>query len=207
MTQEPQLGRASPPGAEAIGGVPQKTAGHSSELMALGVVYVYITFRIRGAMTSLPPSRSALCWAVAVMLVGVGWVTPPALADSRSTASASAAAQMPERIPRGADRLGGFRTSPERRKRHPDRRPSLPRLSAGTPPDAVSIPLEELEGALARLGAADARILLYCGGPAGKRSGRAAALLRQRGFDRVYCLDGGIARWVASGRVVIVNPT
>ena len=74
-------------------------------------------------------------------------------------------------------------------------------------PNAVSIPLEELEGALARLGAANARIALYCGGPAGKRSGRAAALLRERGFDRVYGLDGGIARWVSSGRVVVVNPT
>ena len=71
----------------------------------------------------------------------------------------------------------------------------------------VSIPLEELEGALARLGAANARIVLYCGGPAGRRSGRAAAVRRERGFDRVYCLDGGFARWLASGRVVIINPT
>jgi rhodanese-related sulfurtransferase len=86
-----------------------------------------------------------------------------------------------------------------------DVRPSHAYLQAHLP-NAVSIPLEELEGALARL-AANARIVLYCGGAAGKRSGRAAAVLRERGFHRVYCLDGGFARWVASGRVVIVNPT
>ena len=127
-------------------------------------------------MTSHPPRRTALCWAVAVAFVVVEWVAPAALANSCATASASPAARMPAQAFRG-----------------------------------VRIALEDLErlleGALVRLGAANARIVLYCGGPAGKKSGRAAALLRERGFDRVYCLDGGFARWVASGRVVIVNPT
>ena len=156
-------------------------------------------------MTALPPSRSALCWAVAVMLVVVEWA---ALADSRAAVSASAAARMP------AQAFGVARIAFEDFERLLnegnviliDVRPYHAYLQAHLP-NAVSIPLEELEGALARLGVANARIVLYCGGPAGKRSGRAAAVLHQRGFDRVYCLDGGIARWVASGRVVIVNPT
>ena len=95
-------------------------------------------------MTALPPSRSALCWAVAVMLVVVECVRAGGLPCGglgqcgRPNACAG--------IPRGADRLRGFRTSPERRKRHPDRRPSLRRLSRAHLPYAVSIPLEELEG-------------------------------------------------------------
>jgi rhodanese-related sulfurtransferase len=74
-------------------------------------------------------------------------------------------------------------------------------------PNAVSIPLEKLEESLERLRRADARIVLYCGGEAGVKSGRAAALLREYGFRHVYCLDGGFDQWVASGRVVVVQPT
>jgi thiosulfate sulfurtransferase len=74
-------------------------------------------------------------------------------------------------------------------------------------PDAVSIPLDKLEGALDRLRASNARIVFYCGGEAGMKSGRAAGLLKQHGFEHVYCLDGGFDRWVASGRVVFVQPT
>ena len=159
-------------------------------------------------MTSHPPRRTALCWAVAVAFVVVEWVAPAALANSCATASASAAARMP------AQAFRGVRIALEDLERLLnegnviliDVRPYHAYLQAHLP-NAVSIPLEELEGALVRLGAANARIVLYCGGPAGKKSGRAAALLRERGFDRVYCLDGGFARWVASGRVVIVNPT
>jgi len=73
-------------------------------------------------------------------------------------------------------------------------------------PHAVSIPLERLQGAVARLRATNARIVLYCGGSAGRQSGRGAALLHEHGIDRVYCLDGGFAAWVNSGRVVIVDP-
>ena len=74
-------------------------------------------------------------------------------------------------------------------------------------PNAISIPLDKLERSLARLRKANARIVLYCGGQAGLKSGRAATLLREHGFQRVYCLDGGFDRWVASGRVVFVQPT
>lgn len=74
-------------------------------------------------------------------------------------------------------------------------------------PDAVSIPLEKLEGSLARLRSANTRIVLYCGGDAAMKSGRAAVLLREHGFEHVYCLDGGFERWVAAGRVVVVQPS
>ena len=74
-------------------------------------------------------------------------------------------------------------------------------------PDAMSIPLDKLEGSLRHLRATGATIVLYCSGPAGEKSGRAAALLLAHGFERVYCLDGGFQRWVASGRVVFVQPT
>jgi rhodanese-related sulfurtransferase len=74
-------------------------------------------------------------------------------------------------------------------------------------PSATSIPLDKLEGALAKLRRSNARIVLYCGGDAGVKSGRAATLLLDHGFQEVYCLDGGFERWVASGRVVFVEPT
>lgn len=73
-------------------------------------------------------------------------------------------------------------------------------------PGAVWIPIDRLEAAMARLRAANATIVIYCGGEAGKESGRAAALLKQHGFDDVYCLEGGYERWIASGRVVLVQP-
>jgi rhodanese-related sulfurtransferase len=159
-------------------------------------------------MTFLPASCSALCIAAAATLPAVGWDTRPALAGSRATVSANAAARMPEQASRVVrialedfERLvnEGNVILIDVRRSHDYRQAHLP--------NAVSIPLEELEGALARLGGTNVRIVLYCGGPAAKRSGRAAALLRRHGFDRVYCLDGGIAGWVASGRVVMVEPT
>jgi rhodanese-related sulfurtransferase len=159
-------------------------------------------------MTFLPPSRRALYWAVAVTLAVVGWDAPPAPAGSHATASASPPARLEKQashVVRIAleefDRLvkEGNVILIDVRPYHAYQRAHLP--------NAMSIPLEELEGALTRLSAANARIVLYCGGPAGKRSGRAADVLRERGFERVYCLDGGFEGWLASGRVVIVNPT
>ena len=158
-------------------------------------------------MTFLPPSRSALYWAVAVTLAVAGWDAPPARAGSHATASANPPARLAKQ-PSGVVRipLEAFdRLVKERNVILIDVRPYHVYQQAHLP-NAVSIPLEELEGALARLSATNARIVLYCGGQAGKRSGRAAAFLRERGFDRVYCLDGGFGAWLASGRVVIVNP-
>jgi rhodanese-related sulfurtransferase len=44
---------------------------------------------------------------------------------------------------------------------------------------------------------ADAPCVLYC--LSGARSAQACALLAQRGFQRLYHLDGGIAAWVKAG--------
>lgn len=74
-------------------------------------------------------------------------------------------------------------------------------------PGAVSIPVDQLEEALPRLRAANTRIVLYCDGQAGLKSGRAAALLEEHGVERVACLEGGYQCWVASGRVVFAEPT
>lgn len=74
-------------------------------------------------------------------------------------------------------------------------------------PDAVSIPLDALEAELDKLRAMHVRIVFYCDGQAGVKSGRAATLLKERGFTHIYCLEGGFAGWVASGRVVVVQPS
>ena len=44
---------------------------------------------------------------------------------------------------------------------------------------------------------AEAPCVLYC--LSGARSAQACALLAQRGFQRLYHLDGGIAAWVKAG--------
>jgi rhodanese-related sulfurtransferase len=44
---------------------------------------------------------------------------------------------------------------------------------------------------------ADAPCVLYC--LSGARSAKACAVLAQRGFQRLYHLDGGIAAWVKAG--------
>ena len=57
----------------------------------------------------------------------------------------------------------------------------------------------ELAALPARAGELDAEApcVLYC--LSGARSAQACALLAQRGFQRLYHLDGGIAAWVRAG--------
>jgi rhodanese-related sulfurtransferase len=57
----------------------------------------------------------------------------------------------------------------------------------------------ELAALPARAGELDAAApcVLYC--LSGARSAQACALLAQRGFQRLYHLDGGIAAWVKAG--------
>lgn len=47
----------------------------------------------------------------------------------------------------------------------------------------------------------DAPLLVYC--RAGSRSAQAAALLSERGFRRVYDLEGGITAWGEAGQPVL----
>ena len=64
-------------------------------------------------------------------------------------------------------------------------------------PDALNIPLSELEGRLAEL-PADQEIVAYCRGPWCVLSFEAVALLRQRGY-RVRRLEDGFPEWKVAG--------
>ena len=64
-------------------------------------------------------------------------------------------------------------------------------------PDALNIPLSELERRLAEL-PADQEIVAYCRGPWCVLSFEAVALLRQRGY-RVRRLENGFPEWKVAG--------
>jgi len=160
-------------------------------------------------MRCLPSNRSVLSTAVAIALSVVGWGAVTTSAGSRQAA-------LTNPVPSGQTTQQAptvIRISQQEFERllHEgnvilvDVRDHRAYLQAHLP-EAVSIPLDQLEASLPRLRAANARIVLYCGA-LGLKSGRAAELLRAHGFERVYCLDGGFDRWVDSGRVVIVPPT
>jgi rhodanese-related sulfurtransferase len=150
-------------------------------------------------MKSRPPRRSTLA-AAAVAFALLGWGTQPAYAGSPSFARAGEAYRAQRITTDDLARLAkeGDVILIDVRSERAFREAHLP--------NAVSIPLQRLNDAVARLRATNARIVLYCGGAAGTKSGRAATLLREHGIDRVYCLDGGFEAWVSSGRVVIVDP-
>lgn len=61
---------------------------------------------------------------------------------------------------------------------------------------AINIPVDDLEG---RLGELDEEedILVYC--RTGNRSTRAAQILRENGFERMYHMVDGIEGWKAAG--------
>jgi rhodanese-related sulfurtransferase len=66
--------------------------------------------------------------------------------------------------------------------------------AAGHIPKAVHIPLSQLAGRLAEIETLrDRPLIVYC--RSGNRSGRAAVLLRRRGFESVHNLAGGILAW------------
>ncbi|AZQ44935.1 rhodanese-like domain-containing protein [Nonlabens ponticola] len=49
----------------------------------------------------------------------------------------------------------------------------------------------------------DEPVLLYCN--QGNKSARCSQILEDRGFTKIYDIDGGLAKWEASGRKVIVK--
>jgi rhodanese-related sulfurtransferase len=69
-------------------------------------------------------------------------------------------------------------------------------VATGRLPGARSIPLDRLATTLDAgefPATSDTPILVYC--RTGRRSAQAAALLAERGYSRVYDLDGGITAW------------
>ncbi len=65
-------------------------------------------------------------------------------------------------------------------------------FSRGHLPGAVNIPVQEIVHRLSEVGPTGADVVLYC--RSGQRSGRAAQLLRERGFTRVHNL-GPMTAW------------
>jgi rhodanese-related sulfurtransferase len=75
---------------------------------------------------------------------------------------------------------------------------------AGHLPGARRVQLDEIAAAIDGgefPATPDAPLLVYC--RAGSRSAQAAALLSQRGFQRVYDLEGGITAWGEAGQPVL----
>lgn len=79
-------------------------------------------------------------------------------------------------------------------------------------PRSLNVPLASLAGALtpgsvapgAILSGARAKtIVVYCAD--GGASRQATAQLQAQGFQRVYCLAGGLVRWRAAGQAVIAD--
>jgi rhodanese-related sulfurtransferase len=68
-------------------------------------------------------------------------------------------------------------------------------FEAGHVPGAVNIPFDEIGRRAGELGPAATPLLLYC--RTGHRSGIAAAILREKGFTRLFDLQA-FERWVAS---------
>ncbi|MBA7494581.1 Thiosulfate sulfurtransferase GlpE [subsurface metagenome] len=75
---------------------------------------------------------------------------------------------------------------------------------SGHIPDALLIPLSELESRLDELNTAD-QILVYC--RSGKRSKEAASILVSNNFIHVYNIEGGIVQWQAQGFPVYTEQT
>ena len=72
-------------------------------------------------------------------------------------------------------------------------------------PDALNIPLAQLEQRLAEL-PADGEIVAYCRGPWCVLSFEAVAVLRQRGY-RVRRLEDGFPEWKVAGFPVAIPST
>lgn len=75
---------------------------------------------------------------------------------------------------------------------------------AGRLPGARRVQLDEIAAAIDAgefPATPDAPLLVYC--RAGSRSAQAAALLSERGFRRVYDLEGGITAWGEAGQPIL----
>jgi rhodanese-related sulfurtransferase len=74
-------------------------------------------------------------------------------------------------------------------------------FAQGHVPGAKLVPIQELEARLGELDAYKQRgIVAYC--EVGGRAGKAAELLRAKGFTDVRLLDGSMRRWREEGREI-----
>jgi rhodanese-related sulfurtransferase/DNA-binding transcriptional ArsR family regulator len=76
-------------------------------------------------------------------------------------------------------------------------------FAAGHLPDAISIPLDELERRLGQL-PKDREVVAYCRGPYCAFAPEAVAVLRRRGYVATQ-LEGGLPEWAAAGLPVEVE--
>jgi rhodanese-related sulfurtransferase len=72
--------------------------------------------------------------------------------------------------------------------------------AAGHPPDAHHVPMMEIPGRAAEV-PTDRDVVVVC--RVGARSAQVVAYLRQRGYDNVVNLDGGMFAWEAAGRPIV----
>ena len=71
---------------------------------------------------------------------------------------------------------------------------------AGHPPGAHHVPMMEIPGRVGEI-PDDRAVVVVC--RVGARSAQVVAYLRQRGFENVYNLDGGMFAWAAAGRPIV----
>ena len=142
--------------------------------------------------------RIVLSIAIGVMLAACGEPAAPEEASAPApapTAAAEARLVTPEEARTLVEWPPGVLVVDVRRVEEYD---------AGHLPGARRIQLDEIAAAIDAgefPATADAPLLVYC--RAGSRSAQAAALLSERGFQRVYDLEGGITAWGEAGQPVL----
>ena len=75
---------------------------------------------------------------------------------------------------------------------------------AGHIANAINIPVEsdDLEDLIAKLDQSEP-VMVYCNG--GGQSAECAKILEEKGFKKIYDLDGGLSSWQASGRKIVLK--
>lgn len=75
---------------------------------------------------------------------------------------------------------------------------------AGHIANAINIPVESenLEALIANLDQ-DKPVMVYCN--KGGQSAECARILEEKGFTKIYDLDGGLSSWEASGRKIVLR--
>jgi len=75
---------------------------------------------------------------------------------------------------------------------------------AGHIANAINIPVEseDLEALIASLDH-DKPVMVYCS--RGGQSAACAKILEEKGFKKIYDLDGGLSSWEASGRKIVLR--